>query len=77
VVLEIEDSGDGIPDNEKERVFDAFYRILGNESQGSGLGLSIVKTILNRLAGNITLINSDNFKSGLKVSVYLPLNLVK
>ena len=74
VILEIEDSGHGIPDNEKERVFDAFYRILGNESQGSGLGLSIVKTILNRLGGSITLLDSDNLPSGLKVRVYLPLN---
>jgi two-component system, OmpR family, sensor kinase len=73
VILEIEDSGPGIPDNEKERAFDAFYRILGNHFQGSGLGLSIVKTIINRLGGNIVLQDSDNFSSGLKVRVYLPL----
>jgi len=74
VILEIEDSGCGIPDAEKERVFDAFYRILGNDSQGSGLGLPIVKTILDRAGGAITLSDSDNFPSGLKVQVNLPLS---
>lgn len=72
VIFEIEDSGQGIPDNDKERVFDRFYRILGNNSQGSGLGLSIVKTIINRVEGKIVLLDSDNFTSGLKVRVYLP-----
>jgi len=74
VILEIEDSGCGIPHAERERVFDAFYRVLGNDSQGSGLGLSIVKTIVNRLGGTISLLDSDNFSSGLKVRVHLPLN---
>lgn len=73
LVLEIEDNGHGIPEVERERVFDAFYRILGNDSQGSGLGLSIVKIILLRVGGQITLLDSDNFVSGLKVKVYLPL----
>jgi two-component system, OmpR family, sensor kinase len=73
VILEIEDSGQGIPDNEKERAFDSFYRILGNNSQGSGLGLSIVKAIINRVEGKIVLLDSDNFTTGLKVRIYLPL----
>lgn len=73
LVIEVEDNGRGIPDNEKEKVFDAFYRILGNNFQGSGLGLSIVKAIINRVDGYITLLDSQSFTSGLKVSVYLPL----
>ncbi|MDI1300006.1 ATP-binding protein [Methylotenera sp.] len=73
LVLEIEDSGHGIPEAERARVFDAFYRILGNDSQGSGLGLSIVKSILLRAGGRIALLDSDSFVSGLKVKIYLPL----
>jgi two-component system OmpR family sensor kinase len=73
-VLEIEDSGPGIPEAERARVFDAFYRILGNDVQGSGLGLSIVKTILDRVGGRVTLLDSDSFVSGLKVKVVLPLS---
>jgi len=44
-VLEVEDSGPGIPPEERERVFDRFYRVLGTRSAGSGLGLAIVREI--------------------------------
>jgi two-component system, OmpR family, sensor kinase len=73
VVFEVEDSGHGIPESEKERVFDSFYRILGNNTQGSGLGLSIVKTIINRVEGRVQLLDSDSFLSGLKIKVFLPI----
>lgn len=39
VRLEVLDSGPGIPEQERQRVFDRFYRILGSEAAGSGLGL--------------------------------------
>ena len=45
VVLEIADSGPGIPPTERERVFDRFYRRAGQSQTGSGLGLAIVKAI--------------------------------
>ena len=44
-VLEVEDNGVGIPEAERERVFERFYRVLGNEADGSGLGLTIVQEI--------------------------------
>nr|WP_320011473.1 ATP-binding protein [uncultured Desulfobulbus sp.] len=53
--LEIADFGPGIPVAERERIFDPFYRILGTEEIGSGLGLSIVKTIAQRIGAQITL----------------------
>ncbi|MFT3663734.1 sensor histidine kinase [Piscinibacter sp.] len=45
VVLQVEDSGPGIPPAERERVFQPFYRTLGTEVDGSGLGLAIVREI--------------------------------
>ncbi|HET6514175.1 MAG TPA: sensor histidine kinase N-terminal domain-containing protein [Thermodesulfovibrionales bacterium] len=45
VILTVEDNGPGIPFEEKQAVFQRFYRILGNSIAGSGLGLSIVKEI--------------------------------
>jgi two-component system sensor histidine kinase TctE len=45
VVLQVEDSGPGIPEAERELVFRAFYRALGTHADGSGLGLAIVKEI--------------------------------
>ncbi len=45
VVLEVEDGGPGIPDDEAQKVFDRFYRVEGTASEGSGLGLAIVREI--------------------------------
>jgi len=46
VVLSVEDNGPGIPDQERERVFERFYRVLGTGvAEGCGLGLAIVREI--------------------------------
>jgi two-component system sensor histidine kinase TctE len=44
-VLEIEDNGPGISEDESLKVFDRFYRGEGTDSEGSGLGLAIVREI--------------------------------
>ena len=46
--FEVASGGAGIPPAERERVFDPFYRMLGTDTDGSGLGLSIVKTLVER-----------------------------
>jgi two-component system, OmpR family, sensor histidine kinase TctE len=48
VVLQVEDTGPGIPEAERELVFQPFYRALGTEVDGSGLGLAIVREIAER-----------------------------
>ena len=55
VVLEIADSGPGIPPAERERVFDRFYRRAGQSQTGSGLGLAIVKAIAERHQAEVEL----------------------
>jgi two-component system, OmpR family, sensor histidine kinase TctE len=45
LVLQVEDSGPGIPEGERELVFQPFYRALGTNVDGSGLGLPIVLEI--------------------------------
>lgn len=45
LVLQVEDSGPGIPEAERELVFRPFYRALGTQVEGSGLGLAIVREI--------------------------------
>ena len=50
-VLRVADTGHGIPDADREKVFERFYRVDGSRSRetgGTGLGLSIVKHVLQR-----------------------------
>lgn len=44
-LLTVEDNGPGIPDSERSRVFERFYRVLGTGAEGCGLGLAIVSEI--------------------------------
>jgi two-component system, OmpR family, sensor kinase len=70
VVLQIKDSGPGVPVTEQARIFDPFYRVLGSDEIGSGLGLSIVKTIADRIGAEVHLAFSDeNAQTGLCVTV--------
>lgn len=69
--LTVEDSGPGIADEDRQRVFDRFYRQLGNGQEGSGLGLAIALEVATAHRGCITLDRSDAL-GGLKVVVELP-----
>jgi two-component system OmpR family sensor kinase len=72
-MLCVKDTGPGISPSERERVFDPFYRTLGSEQIGSGLGLSIVRAIADRIGAQIQLGFSDESnQSGLSVTVLLP-----
>lgn len=73
IIIQIEDNGKGIPKEERERVLDPFYRILGTEQQGSGLGLAIANEIVHQYAGKIMLKESINFEHGLLVEIRLPI----
>jgi two-component system OmpR family sensor kinase len=71
VRLEVNDDGPGIPPKERGRVFDRFYRGLGNPEPGSGLGLAIVRRIADRHGAAIRLADGEAGR-GLKVSVRFP-----
>lgn len=58
--LEVEDDGPGIPDKERQRVFDRFYRVPGTEGVGAGLGLSIVREVAERHGATIALETAAN-----------------
>jgi signal transduction histidine kinase len=53
VTVQVADSGIGIPEEERERVFEEFHRAHYREYEGSGLGLSIVRRIVTRHGGTI------------------------
>jgi two-component system, OmpR family, sensor histidine kinase TctE len=54
-LIQVEDSGPGIPSAERDRVFEPFYRALGVEADGSGLGLSIVQEIARQHEASVSL----------------------
>ncbi len=57
VRVEIADSGPGIPEAMLPRVFDRFFRAAGQDTEGSGIGLSIVQAIAERESAIVTLAN--------------------
>ncbi|HUL40612.1 MAG TPA: ATP-binding protein [Burkholderiales bacterium] len=54
-LLAVTDNGPGIPAEERERVFDRFYRLPGSAAPGSGLGLAIVKNIADSHGAKVDL----------------------
>jgi two-component system sensor histidine kinase TctE len=69
--LEVEDDGPGIPENERLRVLERFYRRPGAEGEGSGLGLSIAREIVNRHDAEMHIESGTNGK-GTRVVVDFP-----
>ena len=72
VVMAVQDNGPGIPAEERARVVDPFYRVLGTGESGSGLGLSIVDTLVGNLKGRLRLDDAVGHAHGLRAEVTLP-----
>lgn len=73
IVVKIEDSGPGIPEDLHEDVFKPFRRLEGSRSRetgGTGLGLTVARTIIRAHGGDIVLTNRP--EGGLRVEVTLP-----
>lgn len=72
VCIRIKDNGIGIPEEAREKIFDMFYRA-SDRAGGSGLGLYIVKEIVEKLEGSITV--SSVFGGGTTFEVRIPVQL--
>lgn len=70
-LLTINDTGPGIPPDQRQAVFQRFYRVDTLQAEGSGLGLAIVADVASRLAVDIEL-STPPWGYGLKVSLQLP-----
>jgi two-component system sensor histidine kinase TctE len=55
VHLSVEDNGPGIPEEQRERVFERFYRLNNRDSSGCGLGLPIVRGFASRIGAEVSL----------------------
>ncbi len=75
VWMQVWDDGIGIPEKDRERIFDRFYRVdkaRSRESGGTGLGLSIAREIVQRHHGVIALIPHDG--PGTTIRMTLPIS---
>jgi two-component system sensor histidine kinase TctE len=71
VTLRVQDTGTGIAPEERNKVFERFYRIDGTAGSGSGLGLSIVREVANAHNAEVS-IESPSGSSGTIVTVEFP-----
>jgi len=69
-VLEIADSGPGIPAAERARIFDRFYRVPGTVQEGSGLGLAIVRRVADLHGATVEVGDADG--GGARFTVSFP-----
>ncbi|MBR0366161.1 MAG: HAMP domain-containing histidine kinase, partial [Clostridia bacterium] len=73
IVIMVEDTGPGIPDSEKTKVFERFYRLddsRARDTGGTGLGLAITKEAIQLLGGSIELV--DGAGGGSRFIIRLP-----
>src|SRR3989344_1756371 len=71
VIIKIQDTGPGIPTELRKRVFERFFRVIGNKAPGSGLGLGIVQQIARLHKAHIEL-DTPEWGHGLEVRVIFP-----
>jgi two-component system sensor histidine kinase TctE len=67
----VEDTGPGIPESERTKVLERFYRVPGTPGEGSGLGLSIVREVVARHRGAVG-IDTPEYHVGTRVRVTFP-----
>lgn len=74
--IAVEDEGPGIPEADRERVFDMFYRVRAGdtESRGTGLGLAIARGILDAHGGSIRALPRHDGRPGTRIEIRLPLS---
>ena len=74
VWMEVDDNGIGIPESDRGRIFERFYRVdkaRSRQSGGTGLGLSIAQEIMHRHEGALRLVDKDG--PGLTIRMELPI----
>ena len=72
--LLIEDNGPGIPKKELDKVFDRFYQVEGTEDKGSGIGLALVKELVELYRGQISVSSEPGKGSRFRVSIPMDKN---
>lgn len=75
VIIEVQDSGFGIPKHQQTRIFQKFFRgsnIVDKDTEGTGLGLYLVFLITNLLGGSISFVSREKKRKGTTFTLTLP-----
>lgn len=75
IVIKLSDNGSGISDSEKQKIFKPFYQIGNEQKQGTGIGLSLVKSLVEAHGGSVSV--SDTYPTGSVFSVKIPMTNVE
>ncbi|SHK52593.1 Signal transduction histidine kinase [Clostridium cavendishii DSM 21758] len=76
IVIEVKDNGRGIPESELSNIFERFKQVdplLSRSHEGSGIGLSMVKSLVEMHKGEIRV--ESKYKEGTNFKIYLPVNI--
>ncbi len=76
IVIEVEDTGIGIPEEELNKIFAMYYQVKTGKDNlhavGTGIGLAVSKQLINMMDGDITVTSEEGFGSTFTVSIHVP-----
>ena len=75
IVVTVTDDGIGITDQEKTKIFDAFYQVKNNSEinkLGIGIGLHMTRSLVQLMNGKIEVSDREDGENGVSISVYFP-----
>ncbi|KGR34769.1 aerobic respiration control sensor protein ArcB [Vibrio campbellii] len=77
IIMEVEDTGIGIPDEELDKIFAMYYQVKSGKDNlhavGTGIGLAVSKQLINMMDGDITVVSEEGFGSTFTVSIHVPI----
>ena len=77
IIMEVEDTGIGIPDEELNKIFAMYYQVKSGKDNlhavGTGIGLAVSKQLINMMDGDITVASEEGFGSTFTVSIHVPI----
>ncbi len=76
IIMEVEDTGIGIPETELSKIFAMYYQVKSGKDNlhavGTGIGLAVSKQLINMMDGDITVTSEEGFGSTFTVSIHVP-----
>lgn len=77
IIMEVEDTGIGIPEDELDKIFAMYYQVKSGKDNlhavGTGIGLAVSKQLINMMDGDITVASEEGFGSTFTVSIHVPI----